>query len=345
MFMSYYEILGIPKTSTQDEIKKAYRNLCKKYHPDVSKEDNSETKFKEIQEAYEVLSEESKRQQYDRFGTPDGGNRFQSHGFNMEDIFSQFGDIFGHNPYKNQVRRGQDLKVQLNITLEDVFSGGSKKIRYRRQTPCKPCSGKGGTDLRNCSACRGTGQRTMSQQTPFGMFQQTTPCGECNQTGKKVNNQCRTCSGSGTTPTDEIIEINLPIGVSGGMTFRMSGYGNHVRDGQPGDLHISINEQIHPKFRREGNDIHCDEWITVPDAVLGTEIKIDTLSGPVLVEVGPGCESGRTFTFRGKGTPVSTSTGQHYGNGNLFVKVNVTIPKDPTEKEKELYQQIKELTK
>jgi len=341
--MNYYDILGIDKSATPDEIKKAFRRKSMETHPDRG---GDESKFREVSEAYEVLSDEGKKAEYDRFGSVGGGgNRFQTHGFSMEDIFSQFSDVFGGGSRYNQyqVRKGQDLRVQLNVTLEDVFAGGTKKIKYKRQTQCKPCNGKGGTDVRDCPSCRGTGQRTTSQQTPFGMFQQTVPCTECNYTGKKVNNKCNSCKGDGTVLTDETVEINVPKGVSNGITLKMSGYGNHIRDGHPGDLHVVISESRHPKFRREGNDLYCEEWITIPEAVLGTKIGIDTLAGRISVDVQPGSESGKTFSFPGKGTPQLMGNGSYHGHGTLFVRVHVTIPKKITEEEANLYNQLRNI--
>lgn len=339
--MNYYDILGVDKNATPDEIKKAFRKKSMETHPDRG---GDESKFREVSEAYEVLSDEEKKSEYDRFGSVGGGNRFQTHGFSMDDIFSQFSDIFGNGSRRQyQVRKGQDLRVQLTVTLEDVFSGGTKKIKYKRQTPCKPCNGKGGTDVRDCTSCRGTGQRTTSQQTPFGMFQQTVPCTDCSYTGKKAHNKCNSCYGVGTVMSDETVDVNIPKGVSNGITLKMSGYGNHIIDGNPGDLHIIISELKHDRFRREGNDLYTEEWISIPSAVLGTKIDIETLSGKVTVDVEAGCESGRVFTFQGRGTPQLMGNGGYSGYGNLFVRVNVTIPKNITDKQKEIYKQLENL--
>lgn len=338
--MNYYDILGIEKSATQDEIKKAFRKKAMESHPDKG---GSEEKFREVSEAYDVLSDDQKRNQYDTTGRV-GGQQFGGHGFNMEDIFSQFGDFFG-NPFRQQQRqrRGADLRVQLTVDLLDVMNGGIKKIKYKRQTPCNPCSGRGGTEVKRCLACNGSGQRVVSQQTPFGNIQHTSPCNECNATGQKIGNKCNTCKGEGTQLTEEIIDVNLPKGVANGMNLSMQGYGNHVRDGQPGDLHILINEIRHAKFRREMSDLFCEEWITIPEAVLGTNITIKTLNGDVDVIVEGGCESGKVFTFRNKGVPVLTSNGQHHGVGNLFVTVHVKIPKKISIEEEELYKRLKDI--
>lgn len=342
----YYKILEVNKDATVDDIKKSYRNLCKKYHPDVSKLENSENKFREIQEAYEILSDEGKRQQYDRFGSVDNsgsGHRYQSHGFNFEDIFSQFGDIFGNSYKQPRPRKGSDLKINLNITLSDVIFGSSKKVKIKRQKPCNTCNGKGGTDVKDCTLCKGSGHRTMTQQTPFGVFQQTVPCGDCNH-GKVVSNKCKSCNGVGTSLEEETINMNIPKGVSNGMSLCMQGYGNHTRDGQPGDLLIYIDEVPDPKFRRDGSDLFCEEWISIPDAVLGTIIKIPTLNGDVDVKVDEGCESGKVFSFTGKGVPYLHPNGHVGGNGSLYVRVNVKIPTNISNEQKELYKELKNLS-
>jgi molecular chaperone DnaJ len=339
----YYKILEVGKDANQDEIKKSYRNLCKKYHPDVSREENTEVKFREIQEAYDVLSDEQKRREYDTYGSsggnPFGGGRHQSHGFNMDDIFSQFGDIFGgrYGQPKQRTRKGNDLRVQLTVNLEEVIMGCTKKVKYKRQVPCTPCNGKGGSELKNCLSCNGTGQRNVTQQTPFGIVTQTMPCNNCNSSGQIVSNPCKSCKGDGTVLTEETIDINLPKGVASGMNLTMQGNGNHVRSGQPGDLQILIDEIKHPKFRREGNDLHCEEWISIPDAVLGRKLNIPTIQGDVNLTIEPGCESGKVFNANGKGVPVLANNGQIYGTGNLYIRVNVKIPKTISDEEKEIY--------
>jgi molecular chaperone DnaJ len=338
--MNYYDILGIEKSATQEEVKKAFRKKAMESHPDKG---GSEEKFREVSEAYDVLSDDQKRNQYDTTGRVGGGQQFGGHGFNMEDIFSQFGDFFG-NPFRQQrQRRGGDLRVQLTVDLLDVMNGGSKKIKYKRQNTCNPCSGRGGTEVKRCLACNGSGERVVSQQTPFGNIQHSTPCNECNATGQKIGNKCSTCKGEGTQLTEETVDINLPKGVANGMNLSMQGFGNHVRDGQPGDLHILINEIRHAKFRREMGDLFCEEWITIPEAVLGTNISIKTLNGDIDVKVDGGCESGKVFTFRNKGVPVLTSNGQNHGVGNLFVTVHVKIPKKISIEEEELYKRLKDI--
>lgn len=342
---NYYDILGVDKGVTVDDIKKSYRNLCKKYHPDVCKDPNAESKFREVQEAYDTLSDDQKRNEYDAYGSVGNGNRFQGHGFNMEDIFSQFGNVFGGNPFNQQqrVRRGNDLRVQLSVTLEDVIAGSTKKVKYKRQIHCKSCNGKGGTDVKDCLACNGKGQRVITQQTPFGTIQNVVPCNNCQSTGKTITNKCKNCHGDGTVSHEDIVEVNLPKGIANGMQFEMSGLGHFIRDGQAGNLHILINEIKHSKFNRDGSNLHCEEWISIPDAVLGKKISIPTLQGDVNITIDQGCDSGRVFTIIGKGVPQLSHHGQQGPNGNLYVRVNVRVPKNISMKEKQLYQELQNL--
>ena len=262
----------------------------------------------------------------------------------MDDIFSQFGDIFGgrYGQPRQTVRRGNDLRVQLTVTLEEVINGVDKKVKYKRQTPCNTCSGKGGSESKKCLACNGIGQRNVTQQTHFGIVTQTMPCGNCNATGQIISNPCKSCKGEGKQLVEEIVDINLPKGVAGGMSLAMQGYGNHIRGGQPGDLQILIDEIRHPKFRREGSDLHCDETISIPDAVLGTKLKIPSIQGEISLNIEPGCDSGKVFSVRGKGIPILLNNGQNGGVGNLYIKVNVNIPKNISNNEKELYLKLKD---
>lgn len=335
---NYYEVLGVDKNSTQDEIKKAFRKKAIEHHPD--KGGDSE-KFREASEAYETLSDENKRKQYDTYGN--NPNRQQGFGYDINDIFSQFGDIFGgrYGQPRQPVRKGNDLRVQLTVNLEEIINGINKKVKYKRQTPCVPCSGKGGSESKKCLACNGSGQRNVTQQTHFGIITQTIPCSNCNASGQVISNPCKSCKGEGTQLTDGVVDINLPKGVAGGMSLSMQGYGNHVRGGQPGDLQVLIDEIRHPKFRREGNDLYCEEIISIPDAVLGTKLNIPTIQGDIDLTIDPGCDSGKVFSVRDKGIPVLLNNGQNHGVGNLYIKVNVNIPKNISEEEKEIYQKLK----
>lgn len=343
---NYYEVLGVDKSASADEIKKAFRKKAIEHHPDKG---GDEAKFRELSEAYETLSDDNKRKEYDMFGTTGNdsrGGRYQSHGFNMDDIFSHFGDIFGgSNPFSQQSRqrRGNDLRVQVTVSLSEVLSGCNKKVKYKRQVHCKPCSGKGGTDMKSCLACNGTGQRYATQQTPFGTIRQSFPCNNCNATGQTISNKCKSCNGEGLNTVDEIVDINIPPGVFNGMAFQMQGQGNFTRNGLAGDLQIIINEVPHPKFKRDGNDLHTEEWISISDAVLGTELNIPTLKGDLKIKIEPGCDSGKIYIQQNWGTPILSSQGHIYGTGNLHVKINVIIPKIISQEQRELFQKLKQL--
>jgi molecular chaperone DnaJ len=338
--MNYYEVLGVDKTASKENIKSAYRNLCKIHHPDKG---GNEDKFKEISEAYDTLSDDEKRRNYDRFGKT--GNQFGGQGFDMNDIFSHFGDIFGNRWGGNQraQRKGGSLRVSLQVTLEEVINGTNKKVKYRREKPCQPCRGKGGETHKTCLGCNGLGHRNFSQQTPFGSITQTVVCNNCGGSGKIISNPCKSCNGTSTVIEDEIVEIQLPKGVATGMNLTMEGWGNHVRDGIPGDLHIVIEEIKHAKIKREGNDLHTEEWITIPEAVLGCMKTINTINESINIKIPSGCESGKIFSFAGKGTPILSANGRNFGNGSLFVKFNVRIPNNLSEKEKYLYTELSKM--
>lgn len=346
--MSYYDILGVPKTASPEEIKKAFRKKAVEHHPDKG---GDESKFKEISEAYETLSDENKRSDYDRFGKRDGsnpfGNRGGGHGFTMDDIFSQFGDMFG-NPFGRQhqhppKRKGGDLRVQIQVSLEDVIFGSNKKVKYKRQKPCQPCGGKGGTGKKTCTTCSGFGRKNITQNTPFGVISSTQICNICEGTGQTISNNCRSCNGHGTSSEEDIVEINLPKGISNGMSLIMEGNGNFVRDGIPGDLQIVISETPHNKFKREGNDLITEHSISIPQAVLGTKQTISTLEGDLNIDVSPGCDSGRVFSYPGKGTPIIHNGVQTNSRGTLYVKMNVKIPKSLSEEERRIYQQLEKM--
>ena len=217
MAKDLYNVLGVERGATQDEIKKSYRKLSKKYHPDLNKDSNAEAKFKEIAEAYEVLSDENKKSNYDRFGTTDNrsqGNPFQGFG-GFDDIFSQFGDMFGSrgNSYQRRQAKGGDLRIKVSLTINEIITGCSKKLKYKRQDTCKPCSGKGGSDVKDCIPCGGKGRRIVTQNTPFGQMRTETGCPDCNMTGKIVHNKCNSCNGDGTVLTEQSVDVEIPKGV------------------------------------------------------------------------------------------------------------------------------------
>ena len=344
MEKNYYDILGVDRESTQDEIKKAYRTKAKEHHPD--KEGGSEEKFKEAAEAYETLSDPKKRQNYDTFGSSGGPGGF-SGSFNMEDIFSQFEDIFGGGfgsfGGRRQRRRGNDIKVKTTLSLIDIMFGSERKIKYNRHTKCAKCDGVGGSDTRTCRTCNGAGQRVVIQQTPVGRIQQIVSCGDCQGQGSTYKTRCREWHGEGVTYKEEVIDIKIPAGAVSGMQLTMQGNGNHVKGGDPGDLYIIIDEMPDKKFKREGINLYCDEWITISDAVLGTKIDVDTPTGNVDIKIDQGCESGKVFTIRGKGIPNIGSNGSIYGNGDLHIKVNVKIPKITSTEQKLVFEKLKEI--
>ncbi len=342
MSKSYYEILGVDKNATQDDIKKAYRKKAIEHHPDKGGDENL---FKEAAEAYETLSDPEKRKNYDMYGKS-GSQR--GNPFNMDDIFSQFGDIFGFDfggrfNRQHRQKRGNDLRVKVSLTIKEIINGCVKKIKYHRQSPCEPCSGKGGTDVSSCQSCNGTGQKMFIQQTPFGRIQQLAPCRDCGGEGSIIKNKCSTCHGHGTTSKEESIDINIPPGALNGVQLNIQGNGNHIKDGIPGDLLIQIDEIPDPKFKRHEYNINCDEWISISDAVLGTDIIVDSPTGTIKLKIPNGCESGKVFSIKGKGFPILSSNGHVYNHGDLHIKVNVSIPKILTKEQRNLFEKLKEL--
>lgn len=351
MSKDYYKILGVDRNATSEEVKKAYRKMAMKYHPDKNNGDiDSETKFKEAAEAYDVLSNPEKKSNYDRFGTADanpfgggGGNPFGGfgHGFSMDDIFSQFGDIFGQNKgggrWAQKKRKGGDLRLKVSLTIQEILKGVTKKVKYKRQDSCKTCNGKGGTDVRDCMPCSGTGRRVVVQNTPFGQIRQEHGCPDCGASGKKVANPCGVCRGEGTVPKEEIVSVDIPAGVSSGMVLSMQGYGNYVKDGIPGDLQILVEELREFYFKREGNNLLVEKEVSVIDAIIGSQVKVKTPHGDIPITIQPGTEHGRQLRVVGKGIP-----DVNLGLGDLIVKVSLKIPKNVTQEEKEVLEKLKE---
>jgi len=339
MSKDYYEILGVSKDATQDEIKKAYRKKAIEHHPDKG---GSEEKFKEAAEAYESLSDPEKRRNYDTFGSD---KNFHSHSFDINDIFSQFGDIFsGFGGFGGRrQRRGSDIGVKVPLKLIDILLGSDKKIKYNRNIKCSTCGGQGGTDVVTCKGCNGSGQKMNIRQTGFGRIQQVMECNDCQGKGKTVKNRCKKCQGDGTNYKEETLDIKIPAGAVSGMQLTMPGYGNEVQDGFPGDLYIQIEEIIDDKFKRDGINLQCDEWISISDAVLGTEIEIDTPMGSTTLKIPTGCESGKIFNIKGKGIPNLSQNGSSYGRGDLNIKINVKIPKVTTVEQKRIFEKLRDI--
>ena len=330
MSKDYYNVLGVDKNASDDEIKKAYRKMAMKFHPDKNPDNpEAESKFKEAAEAYDVLSTPDKKSNYDRFGSANGGgNPFGGGGFNMEDIFSNFGDIFGsafnqrYSGGQKPQSRGSNLRIKVTLNIDEIIKGTSKKLKYKRQDKCTTCSGKGGTDVRSCIPCSGTGQRTVVQNTPFGQVRQVTTCPDCSGSGQIVMNKCNDCRGDGTVVKEQTVDVEIPAGVSNGMQLSMTGFGNHIRNGQPGDLHIIVEEERDFSFKRENNNIIVEKTISVIDAIIGSNIKVKTPHGEISVAIEPGTEHGKVIRMSGKGIPDI-----QYGMGDLYIKISIKIPK------------------
>ena len=350
----YYEILGIARNASPEEIKKAYRKVAIKYHPDKNPDDKAaEEKFKEAAEAYEVLSNAEKKQQYDRFGHagvngPGGGG---SAGMNMEDIFAQFSDIFGGgSPFDNffgqgrgqRVRKGTDLRIKLKLSLKEVAEGIEKKIKIKRYIACDSCGGNGakdGTAITTCSNCNGTGQTRKVANTMLGQMMTTVSCNVCQGEGKVISTPCPTCNGEGRELKEEQITLRIPAGVSDGMQLSMTGKGNTpARGGVPGDLLILIEEKEDELLKREENHVHYNLYISFIDAALGTEAEVPTITGKAKVKIPAGTQGGKMLRLRGKG--ITDING--YGKGDQLIHVQVWTPQKLTSEEKETLTALRE---
>jgi len=354
----YYEILGVSKSATEGEVKKAYRKMAIKFHPDKNPDDAAaETKFKEAAEAYDVLSDDGKKAKYDRFGHAGmGGAASQGHGgggfgggMNMEDIFENFGDVFGgfggggrSRGGGRRVNRGSDIRIRVALTLEEIGKGVEKKVKVNKSNQCDPCSGTGaedGTSYSTCSTCEGTGQVTRVTNTFLGAMQTASVCTTCNGAGKSITSKCKTCSGEGITKSEAVIPINIPAGVEDGMQLQVSGMGNAgARGGVNGDLLVVISEKVHDEFQREGQHIHHDLYINFSDAVLGTTAVVPTLEGKVKIKIDTGTQGGKLLRLRGKGLPSVNS----YGTGDLLVNVNIWTPQKVSSDEKKILEKLQE---
>jgi molecular chaperone DnaJ len=345
----YYEILGLEKTASKDEIKKAYRKLSKKYHPDLNKEPGAEEKFKEIAEAYEVLSDDQKRARYDQFGHQDPNQGFggfsgfgSTEGFGgFEDIFSSFfggGSRTRRDP--NAPRKGDDLQYRMTISFEEAVFGKEKEIEIPREETCDTCHGTGakpGTSKETCSYCNGTGQISETVNTPFGQIVNRRTCSHCQGTGQMIKEKCSTCHGSGTVKKRKKIKVNIPAGVDDGQQLRVSGQGEAgVNGGPAGDLYIVFHVRASDKFERDGDDIYLELPITFAQAALGDEIEVPTIYGKVKMKIPAGTQSGDRFRLKDKG--VKNVHG--YGNGDQHVIVKIKTPKKLTEKQKELLREF-----
>ena len=363
----YYEVLGVSKGADTAAIKKAYRKLAIKYHPDKNPDNTeAETKFKEAAEAYEVLSDEQKRARYDRFGHagvsggPSGGGGFSGGGMTMEDIFQQFGDIFGDggggSPFESFFgggagrgqrrgtgQRGSNLRIKVTLTLEEIANGVTKKIKVRKQVTCDTCNGSGAKDsdsVQTCTTCRGAGYVRQVKNTFLGQMQTTVTCPTCSGSGQQVTAKCPKCNGDGRMQGEETLEIEIPAGVEEGMQLSMRGKGNKGAKGGPaGDLLINIEEKEHDHLQRDGMNLVYELYLNFADAALGTSVEVPTIEGRVKIKVPAGTQSGKIFRLKGKGLP----SVQAYGKGDQLIHVNVWTPKKVNDEERELLERLREM--
>ncbi|MBR9683327.1 molecular chaperone DnaJ [Candidatus Woesearchaeota archaeon] len=354
----YYQTLGVSKEATKDEIKKAFKKLALKYHPDRApgdKKDEYEEKFKEINEAVSVLADDKKRQQYDQFGSSAfsggaGASGFQ--GFDFSDVMSQFrsgtfggfDDVFdqlfgGGRRRSSRARRGSDLIYETEITLEDAAQGTVKEIDLNNLAHCSACQGKGAHKFESCHHCQGSGYLKRTQRTPFGLFQQTSPCPYCHGKGELPQDSCSDCGGEGLIRKKKKLEVNIPAGIGNRMRLRVAGEGEIGDNGGPsGDLYVMVYVKEHKFFERVDNDLHIEVPISFTQATLGDEIEVPTIDGEAKLKIPAGTASETIFRMKGKGLPYLN----HSGSGDQMVKVRIEVPKKVSKKQKELIKQLKE---
>lgn len=354
----YYEVLGVSKQASADEIKKAYRKIAMQHHPDRNPGDKAaEEKFKEAAEAYEVLSSPDKKAQYDRFGHSmgnagrpgAGGGQGGFGGMNMDDIFSNFGDIFGDGFGGGGGRggrrqgggtRGANLRVKLKMNFSEIAHGANKKIKVKKYVTCQPCGGNGAKDkssIKTCGTCGGSGQVRRVQNTFLGQMQTVTTCPTCNGDGTSISAKCTSCKGEGRVYGEETISLDIPAGVQDGMQLSMSGNGNMGERGGPaGDLLILIEEEKHPQLMRRDLDVIYPLFVTFPDVVLGTQVEVPTIDGRAKIKIPAGTQSGKIFRLKGKGFPAF----QSYEKGDQLVEINTWSPQTLTKEEREMLEKL-----
>jgi molecular chaperone DnaJ len=347
----YYEVLGVSKSASADDLKKAYRKKAMEYHPDRNKDNpDAERLFKEAAEAFDVLKDPQKKARYDQFGHQgmnSGGFREPDYqGFSMDDIFSQFGDIFGQDMFgggggrgrsrsrRSAGRPGDDMRLNLKLTLEEIAFGVEKKIKVKKHTTCDSCKGTGAKtsdDFMTCPTCNGMGEVRQVSRTMFGQFVNVQPCPSCQGEGRTIRNKCSSCSGEGRVKGEETVKVKIPSGVGKGNYLTLRGQGNAgLRGGPAGDLIVVIDEMEHEYFERKGDDIYYDMQISVADAILGTEVEVPTLKGRAKLRVEPGTQPGKLLRMREKGIQSLNSSNL----GDQFVRVNVFIPDQITKEER-----------
>lgn len=357
----YYEVLGVAKTASADEIKKAYRKKALELHPDRNPGDKTaEDKFKEAAEAYDVLSDADKKARYDRYGHagmenmgggPGGGFQgmdmddiLRRFGFDTDDIFSEF---FGGRGRRGGTRprgeRGSNLRIKVKMTLEEIATGVNKKIKVRKQTVCNTCHGSGARDqnsVETCATCRGSGMVNRVTQTPFGMMQTAVQCPTCNGSGQTIKSPCNVCKGDGRVFGEETIEVDIPAGVHEGIQLSIAGKGNAgARGGAPGDLIINIEEVAHEEFTREGNNVIYELFLNIADAALGSKIEVPTLDGRARITIPAGTQSGKIFRLKDKGLPAL----QSYQRGDQLIHANVWTPKKLTDEERRTLEKLRDM--
>ncbi|MBF1643442.1 MAG: molecular chaperone DnaJ [Prevotella sp.] len=359
----YYEVLEVSKSASVDEIKKAYRKLAIKYHPDRNPGDaEAEAKFKEAAEAYDVLHDPQKRQQYDQFGFDapgggfGGGNPFGgAGGFSMDDIFSMFGDVFGGHGggfggfggggQQAPKYRGSDLRLKVRLSLQEVATGVTKKFKVRKDVTCEHCHGtgaEGGSGTETCPNCHGSGVEIRTQQSMFGMIQTQTACHVCGGEGSIIKNKCTHCQGEGVVKGEEVVEINIPAGVAEGMVVNVPGKGNAGKhNGVTGNIQVYIEEEPNETFVRDGQNVIYNLLLDFPTAVLGGQVEIPTIDGSnVKIKIEPGTQPGKTLRLRGKGLPAVQGYGT--GIGDLVVHISIYVPKELTKSEKKAIEELRD---
>ncbi len=359
----YYEVLGVDKSASDAEIKSAYRKIAIKYHPDRNPGNKeAEEKFKEAAEAYDVLHDAKKRQQYDQFGfNAPGGSGFEGFsggGFSMDDIFSMFGDVFGGGggfsgfsgfgggqaSGQRQQYRGSDLRIKVSLTLQEIATGTTKKFKVKKDVACPECQGSGaekGSKSETCSTCHGSGVVMRTVRTMLGIMQTQSECPDCNGEGSVIKNKCHHCGGTGVIKGDEVVEIKIPAGVAEGMVVNVPGKGNAgQRNGITGNIQVYIEEEPNDTFVRDGNDIIYNLLLDIPTATLGGNVEIPTIDGTKMkIKIEPGTQPGKTLRMRGKGLPVVQGYGN--GKGDFVVNISVYIPKTLSKSEKEAMEKFK----